>query len=256
MNRKQKIIYEIIFTILALITVIITIFDLLEKINLETNLTLYYIDATIFVIFVIDYFVRLFIAEDKKIFFKQNIPDLIAIIPFSSLFKVFRISKLFRLTKLTKTFRLFALGSRLNKKIIKILKTNGLDYTLYFAIIVILLGTLGIYYTEYGITIHNFQDAFWFSFVTTTTVGYGDITPQTSLGRIIAGFLMLTGIGTIGMLTASISTFFINTPKIIRKKANHNLIDKLVNECKYLDTENIKSVLDYVEYLKHKKNRG
>lgn len=45
--------------------------------------------------------------------------------------------------------------------------------------------------------------------MTATTVGYGDISPKTAEGRLIAGILMLAGIGTIGMGTGSIATYFL-----------------------------------------------
>ncbi len=51
----------------------------------------------------------------------------------------------------------------------------------------------------------EFSEALWWAIVTVTTVGYGDITPITPLGRTVAVALMVTGIGTIGMLASQIS---------------------------------------------------
>ena len=59
----------------------------------------------------------------------------------------------------------------------------------------------------------DFFDAIWWSFVTTTTVGYGDISPSTNIGRLIAAILMIIGIGLIGSLTSTITTYFINAGK-------------------------------------------
>lgn len=56
----------------------------------------------------------------------------------------------------------------------------------------------------------KFQDALWWSFVTATTVGYGDLSPATNAGRIVASLLMLVGIGLIGSLTSSITSFFLH----------------------------------------------
>lgn len=70
----------------------------------------------------------------------------------------------------------------------------------------ILSATFGMMYFERM----NFSDALWWSFVTATTVGYGDLSPSTNTGRIIASLLMIVGIGLIGSLTSSITSFFLH----------------------------------------------
>lgn len=55
----------------------------------------------------------------------------------------------------------------------------------------------------------TFGDALWWAIVTATTVGYGDIAPVTPIARVIAVVLMLVGIGTLGMITGSIATYFL-----------------------------------------------
>lgn len=80
-----------------------------------------------------------------------------------------------------------------------------------FASATVLLGASGIFLFEMGQnpTIDSFGDALWWSMVTATTVGYGDVSPVTPEGRVIAVFLMLIGIGTIGIFTATVASFFI-----------------------------------------------
>ncbi len=55
----------------------------------------------------------------------------------------------------------------------------------------------------------DFSEAFWWAVVTVTTVGYGDIVPITRIGRLVAVFLMVTGIGTIGLLASQVSMGFL-----------------------------------------------
>ena len=79
-----------------------------------------------------------------------------------------------------------------------------------FAVATVLLGAAGVFVFEAGEnrSIRNFGDALWWAIVTSTTVGYGDVSPVTTEGRLIAVLLMLTGIGVIGVFTATIAGFF------------------------------------------------
>ena len=54
------------------------------------------------------------------------------------------------------------------------------------------------------------EDAIWWSYVTITTVGYGDKFPITTEGRIIGAILMTTGVGIFGTFTALVSSWFID----------------------------------------------
>ena len=66
-------------------------------------------------------------------------------------------------------------------------------------------------------------DAIWWSIVTVTTVGYGDISPVTPMGRIVASILMIMGIGFISSLTSTLSTYFIK-----RDQKRHEKINEII----------------------------
>ncbi|RSK29385.1 two pore domain potassium channel family protein [Bacillus sp. HMF5848] len=158
-------------------------------------------DFIIWLIFLGDYVVRLLKADEKKLFVKKNIFDLIVLIPFDSIFRVARLAKLIRL------IRLFYIGSRFIGPVYNILKTNGLHKILSATVILIFVSAIPIYYFEPNI--ETMEDALWWSVVTATTVGYGDISPSTAGGRLIAIVLMIFGIGLVGMITGSIATYFL-----------------------------------------------
>ncbi|WP_432408699.1 ion transporter [Wukongibacter sp. M2B1] len=191
-DKKLLLFYEIFIALLAFIAVSLSFLDILGKISIESSSVFYFLDISILIVFAIDYFIRLVLAGNKRRFFKQNILALIAIIPFNSLFRAFRLVRLVKvlrlskLIRLTRFIRLFAFSRKFLSKVDKFIHTNGFIYVINLTITTIILGSIGIYYVEQGFTINSFEDAIWWSFVTTTTVGYGDISPVTSLGRIIA----------------------------------------------------------------------
>jgi len=86
-------------------------------------------------------------------------------------------------------------------------------YAAVTIVVVTTLAAFGIYAVERGEnkSIQTLGDAFWWAVVTTTTVGYGDVSPVTTEGRLIAVGLMIVGIGFIGVLTATITSFFLDT---------------------------------------------
>ena len=59
--------------------------------------------------------------------------------------------------------------------------------------------------------ISSFFDSLWWSLSTITTVGYGDIYPVTTAGRIIGGFTMIVGISTFALVTAKIAQFLVRS---------------------------------------------
>lgn len=201
---KQKI-YNGIVCILCIISVTFAIIDFAKSLTpLQT-----WIDNIIYLLFVIDYIIRFLSADNRKKFFKENLFDLIAIIPLNSAFRIFRIlkfSKLLRFAKFTKLFKIGSLSARMMTKVRRFLNTNGFKYVLMMSGVSILLATFGMLYFEHM----NFSDGLWWSFVTATTVGYGDLSPSTNAGRIIASLLMIVGIGLIGSLTSSITSFFLH----------------------------------------------
>ncbi len=92
------------------------------------------------------------------------------------------------------------------KRILRILHREKLFRVLLVVVVVVLLGSIGFIYFEGDM---GFTDALWWSVVTLTTVGYGDISPATAGGRLVGMAVMVFGIGFLGVLTASIASVFI-----------------------------------------------
>jgi len=79
--------------------------------------------------------------------------------------------------------------------------------------------------------IKTFGDGIWWALVTITTVGYGDITPLTTSGRVVAGTLMLFGLGLIATVTAIVSA------KFIQNYVDHHTNDDILEKLEELEEE-------------------
>lgn len=118
--------------------------------------------------------------------------------------------------------RLIGITGKLSRNLNGFLKTNGFINVLYISIILILISA-----TTYSVAENvPFVDALWWALVTTTTVGYGDISPSSSFGRIAAIMLMFLGIGFIGLLTSTITEFF-NGEKKEQDTSENQLMEKM-----------------------------
>ena len=78
------------------------------------------------------------------------------------------------------------------------------------AVSVMTAGAVVAYYAEHPVNpeFATFGDSLWWAIVTLTTVGYGDIVPETTTGRIAAIMIMLTGVSVLGLLAGTLASFF------------------------------------------------
>jgi voltage-gated potassium channel len=110
-----------------------------------------------------------------------------------------------RLLRLVRAGTVAGIGLRTLRRL---LRHRGFAYVLCVGAITVTLGAFGIYLLERGETVQSLGDAFWWAVVTVTTVGYGDVSPRTGEGRLIAVVLMFVGIGVVSVFTATLASFF------------------------------------------------
>lgn len=202
-------------------------------------------DFTVWIVFVFDYAVRLILAKDKFSFFKKNIIDLISILPFDIAFQGLRTIRILRLFYL---FRVFIYLNRLYKRLETLLTMNDFHHMIWFTFVTIFGGAIAISYIE-DMTI---GDALWWSFVTTTTVGYGDIAPASTGGRLVAAVLMVIGIGFLSTLTGTIATYFISSHKASYKNETIQQIVKKIEDFPKLSIDDIDDIHSVLIALKNK----
>lgn len=229
----MKRIYYASVLILSISSIILALFDISNVINI--NVYPYsYADKGILIFFWIDYIVRLYKADNKKLFFKQNIFDLLAIIPFDSIFYFFRAFRVLRVIKLLRLIRIVGFTGKIQKSIKRFFGTNGFIYLVITTVILILIAA-----EIYSVAENtSYMNSLWWAIATTTTVGYGDISPHTEIGRTVAVVLMILGIGLIGSVTSTVTAFFVD-------EKNDRENDELKNELKQIrnDLQEIKDRL-------------
>ncbi len=147
--------------------------------------------------FVVDYLVRLTLAVPRGRWFVRHLLDLAIV-----LLPVFRPLRLMRFLTVIALIQRNT-GAMLRGKVV--------IYTVGATVLTVVVSALAVLDAEQsaGGTITSLGDALWWAVVTITTVGYGDFTPITVQGRVIAVGLMVGGIALIGVVTATLASWIV-----------------------------------------------
>jgi len=147
-----------------------------------------------------------------------NLVDILAVL---ALFPGLRGLRALRLLRLLRTSRVFRYRNPF-AIVLQALEENGLLFALAFSVLGVttLLGGVSLYLVEAKInpSIGNVMDGMWWALVTVTTVGFGDITPVTFIGRIIGGVLMIAGMFTLALFAGIVGRSFVNAMLSIREE--------------------------------------
>jgi voltage-gated potassium channel len=150
------------------------------------------------VLFIADYLVRLAMSRPKRLWMRSHLFDA-AVVLIPTLKPVRLLGALVRVLSHRRTA-----GASLRAAL--------LVYGAGTALLLIWQTSLGVLEAERhapGASITNFGDAVWWAFCTITTVGYGDYTPVTVQGRVLAVLLMLGGVVLVGLVVASFSSWVV-----------------------------------------------
>ena len=96
---------------------------------------------------------------------------------------------------------------------------NAVRLIIVVTVVAVLLGSLAIWVFDHR-DFPDYGTALWFSLQTVTTVGYGDVTPTTIIGRLVAGVVMVTAIGFIAVFTAAVTSTFVEAARSRRGTAD------------------------------------
>lgn len=102
------------------------------------------------------------------------------------------------------------------KRLREALKSPGLKLALCTALLLV-VASVGFYYTERAYRAQSLFEAFYWAIVTLTTVGYGDVVPTTTPGRVLGMLVMVSGIGLVSTLTGSLASLLVERKAQKRK---------------------------------------
>ncbi len=174
------------------------------------------VDAVVWAAFALDYAVRLALSARRWEFVRTHPLDLVVIV--LPLLRPLRALHLLRLLRVGALFAVAHRRARSGRLGV------GASVTGATALVVSLaaVAELEAERSAENANIRTLPDALWWAVATVTTVGYGDRYPVTALGRLIAVGLMLVGIALIGLVTATIATWFVGRLRDVQAAEQRN----------------------------------
>lgn len=194
-----------------------------------------YLSLAIWGIFIIDFFVELYIAPERRVYLKQNwIAALSLFLPGLRVLRVFGGLKLANFSKFIGSLnlaRILASFNRSLRTVRQLMKERGLKYVLFLTTLVTFLGAAGMYNFEH-LGLKSYWDAVWWTAMIMTTIG-SDYWPKTPEGRILALLLSVYAFSIFGYITAALASMLVGK----EKETSSREIAELRNEVQYLSSE-------------------
>ncbi len=189
-----------------------------------------------------------------KPFIKSHLIDILSMIPFNFIF--LRFFAIIRIIQILQVFKIINI-SRTKISSFKFFIRNQLVESIFIILVVyIILSSVVLEIIDPAFT--NIFTAIWFTIGTMTTVGYGDITPITTQGKILAMGSIVFGVVFVSIFTAAMSSMYMEKPERKTRTAIKNYINylkdtdkKLIKRVRNLEKDN-EELINRVENLENK----
>ncbi len=196
--------------VLAFVWLVLLIAELIQG----ESLLFYFVGTTIWIVFIIDFAVKLVLAPEKVVYLKRNwLTAISLLIPALRLFRAFRAFRLLRLARTGRGLRLVRVVSSLNRGMKALgasLSRRGFGYVIALTVLVTFAGAAGMFAFENRAPggPDSYIESLWWTAMIMTTMG-SEYWPQTAEGRVLCVFLALYAFGVFGYVTAALATFFV-----------------------------------------------
>jgi voltage-gated potassium channel len=172
------------------------------------------VGTLIWVIFIIDFAVRLLISPDKFRYLRNNWFTAVALIlPALRVLRIFRIARMVRTVRAARSLRLLRIVTSINRGMRALTASfgrRGFGYVSALSGVVLFAGAGGMYAFENHLQggLNSYGEALWWTAMLLTSIG-SEYWPQTAEGRVLCFLLSLYGFGVFGYVTAALASFFI-----------------------------------------------
>ena len=216
----KRIWVDIVIGVLAIVSIVIVAVESNMELSRGLSILLYAVDFIICLVFAAEFTSRLRAADDKARFMKHHGYEILAMIPsvvFLAAGRILFLSAGLRALRLIRVVRVIVVIARMGRFVrvsSHFIKRSGLLYLFIITGGIIFIGAFAALVLERGTPsaeITNFADALWWSIATVTTVGYGDVVPNTIAGRIMGMSLMVIGIGVMAALISGVSATIVES---------------------------------------------
>jgi len=230
--------FDIILLSLILASTAIIMMESVPQLDKRFHYTFLIIEWVISIFFTMEYSMRIAVVKNKKnyIFSFFGFIDFLALVPFflSFFFPITKYFLIFRMLRMLRIFRIFNLLDFMNDGylIVRALKNSSRKiyiFLLFLIIFSVIVGSL-MFMVEGGRQgFETIPQSIYWAVVTVTTVGYGDVSPITPLGKFFAVILMLAGYSIIavptGIVTAEMRNKRQNLELICERCGNEDIDD-------------------------------
>ncbi|CAD0224862.1 ion transporter [Chryseobacterium sp. D764] len=230
--------FDIILLSLILASTAIIMMESVPKLDKKFHYTFLILEWVISIFFTLEYSMRIAVVKNKRsyIFSFFGVIDFLALVPFflSFFFPITKYFLIFRMLRMLRIFRIFNLLDFMNDGylIVRALKNSSRKiyiFLLFLIIFSVIVGSL-MFMVEGGRQgFETIPQSIYWAVVTVTTVGYGDVSPITPLGKFFAVVLMLAGYSIIavptGIVTAEMRNKRQNLELICERCGNEDIDD-------------------------------
>lgn len=177
------------------------------------NPVLQLFSTIIWVIFILDFVIKIILAPHKLLFLRKNVLTALSLaVPALRLFRITRVFRLVGTVRAARGLRLLKVVGSINRGMRSLGKTmqrRAFGYVMALTLVVSVAGAAGIYAFEGEYGIKSYGDALWWTVMLLTSIG-SDYFPITPEGRVLCLLLALYGFAVFGYFTATLATFFID----------------------------------------------